>query len=472
LTVRFVGSVLCCFCAAICLSVCSGCVNAPAVSDGRKAEKEGAAPAAYEDYCKAARKSPGDASAVAGIKRTGPSAAAHWQAQAWQAMEQRLYGEAWRMLMRALEIRPDDPTVVKLLRQLQDQHPAEVAEARADWLRRGSGALAMANLDEGTPKAESAQAAGKPVAVAKAEPRQTAPDRASEPGTNPPPAGAGGGDSGPPQGDGNDAGLAQPGLIGDAARDPQAKPADKEPPPAAGEGDLSESQKRHREWADAFARVDAGRSKEAQKGSEEKAKPAETKRPADPPPPKPVEAKRPAEPPPPKPVEAKRPADPPPPKPVEAKRSTDPPPAKPVETRRSVPPPPMPKPPPARESKGDPGAEQLRPRAAEAPEGFLVLRTLSKKDKVFPKEVMLVDGILIKLKGTGDEPKTDIELYNGKKRIKKFKGMRLGSSETFPGASGIEYRLIVLSIQHKTDTVRVGVQALPRVMAPAPAPKG
>ncbi|HVP11947.1 MAG TPA: hypothetical protein VMV94_12270 [Phycisphaerae bacterium] len=478
---RLVGGVVLWFVAAIALLVCAGCTSSPAMSDARKAEKEGSAPVAYEDYCKAARKNPGDAGAVAGLKRTGPPAAAQWQAQAWQAMEQRRYGEAWRMLMRALEIRPDDPTVVKLIRQLEQQHPTEVAEARGDWLRRGSGALAMAGLEEGMAKEEHAPASSQPIAVAKTEPKKMELDQApAQASPSPAPASAAPAPANPNQpnqspSEAKKEGPAPSDSLSGSGPGVRPKPADREIPRGAGDTGMSESQKRHREWAEAFAKADGEQQKETPKRSEEKTKPVEAKQQPEPPPPKPIEIKRPAEPPPPKPIETRRSTEPPP-KPAETKRPPEPPPGKPVERKRSIDQPPLwpptaqKEPPAPREQKGDPSSGQIQPRAAEVPQGFLLLRTLSKKDKGFPKEAMLVDGILIKLKGTGDEPKTDIELYDGKKRIKKIKGLRIGSSETFPGHSGVEYRLVVLSIHHKTDTIRVGVQELPRIVTPVPAP--
>jgi tetratricopeptide (TPR) repeat protein len=444
------------------------------MGDARKAEKDGSATQAYDDYCKAARKNPGDGGAVAGLKRTGPAAAAHWQAQAWQAMEQQRYGEAWRMLMRALEIQPDDPTIVKLLLQVQQQHPTEIAEARADWLRHGSGALAMAGLEEGKSTTEPAETTGKPTVVAKAKPAKaigkskaaakadtarSMPDQDSKIDQTPAPSASVDGPSSNPPEALREISPPSPQGTSDIGPLAQAKPAGPdEAPPPTGEASLGDAQKRHREWADAFAKADADPNKQAPPRSEDKPGPAaETKRPADPPPSKPPETRR--------------SVAPLPPKPAGTKRPTEPPPLKPIEVRRSVEPlPPAPKPGSSRQANRDPGAGQLQPRPAEAPPGFIVLSTLSKKDKAFPKEAMLIDGIVIKLKGTGDDPKTDLDLCDGKKRVKKIRGLKIGASETFAGHSGVEFRLVILSIQHKTDTVRVGVQELPRVLAPAPVP--
>src|SRR5205814_1881389 len=57
-------------------------------------------------------------------------------------MDEGQYDDAWRMLMKALEIEPDSAPTAKMIRQLETQQAPQVAAARADWLSRGNVALA------------------------------------------------------------------------------------------------------------------------------------------------------------------------------------------------------------------------------------------------------------------------------------------------------------------------------------------
>lgn len=89
---------------------------------------------------------------------------------------------------------------------------------------------------------------------------------------------------------------------------------------------------------------------------------------------------------------------------------------------------------------------------------FLVIHTLSRRDRRFVKTVESVDGIAIKLKDTDHERDADLSLYSGKKRIRKIKDIRVGETATFRGRSGRYFRLTVLFIHHKSRTVRVGIR--------------
>lgn len=89
---------------------------------------------------------------------------------------------------------------------------------------------------------------------------------------------------------------------------------------------------------------------------------------------------------------------------------------------------------------------------------FLVVLTLSRKDHRYPKQARLIDGITVKLKDTDDDLDADLNLYDGKKRIKKIRELPIGRSKTFRIRSGRRYRLTILSIHHKTHTVRIGIK--------------
>lgn len=335
-----------------------GCGPDPAYGEGRKAEKLGEPHVAYGDYLQAARKSPGDGGVAAGIKRTAPAAAAHWQAEAWKAMSEKRYGDTWRNLMRILEIRPNDTTTANLILQLQKLHPTEIAEARADWLRRGSASLALGTPKPAPEKPVATQPAHQAEAVVLAEPAAMNP--------HPLPMALDTESLRPPDPDNPTMG----GLLQITPRTPPSNPGRK--------GTSKHPQPPARQAAKNMSELDPRSSEEGtsliQSASAEAA---------------------------------------------------------------------------------------LKPEPPQISQDFLVLRTLSKKDHRFSPQALLIDGIAVKLKGTDDEPEADLDLFDGKKRVKKIRGMRIGASQTFPGHSGINYRLVVLAIHDKTQTVRIGVQERP-----------
>jgi len=91
---------------------------------------------------------------------------------------------------------------------------------------------------------------------------------------------------------------------------------------------------------------------------------------------------------------------------------------------------------------------------------FLAVHTLSKKNHLYPQRLRTVEGVIATLKGTDDDLDCDIDLHEGKKRIKKIRGLEIGQSEVFRTRSGKLYRLTILSIHHKSHTVRLGIKLL------------
>jgi hypothetical protein len=69
-----------------------------------------------------------------------------------------------------------------------------------------------------------------------------------------------------------------------------------------------------------------------------------------------------------------------------------------------------------------------------------------------------VDGIRIVLEDTDSDDQVDLDLFNGKKRIQKVRGLKQGRSQSFQGKSGDLYRLTLLSVQHKKRTVKFAVK--------------
>ncbi|HWL92946.1 MAG TPA: hypothetical protein VNT79_05385, partial [Phycisphaerae bacterium] len=94
------------------MAAASGCASdsAQPVPQANSAEVRenagGDAHLAYDRACHASRRNPGDSKAARAIKRHAPAAAAHWAAQARLAATDGRPGDAWKMAMRAMEIRP------------------------------------------------------------------------------------------------------------------------------------------------------------------------------------------------------------------------------------------------------------------------------------------------------------------------------------------------------------------------------
>ena len=143
------------------VSLAGGCAGGKAYRQGRAAEKRGDAHLAYEYYYSAAERNPDNSTVAAAIKRVAPTAATYWHSQARIAWTEGRYPDAWRMAMRGLEIRPDHPGALELIRQLETQHPTTVASAKQAWSRRGSKALVSADQARSVPGEGSKGADGR-----------------------------------------------------------------------------------------------------------------------------------------------------------------------------------------------------------------------------------------------------------------------------------------------------------------------
>jgi tetratricopeptide (TPR) repeat protein len=395
----------------------AGCGPGKAYRTGRRAEKHGAAHKAYDAYCRAAREHPGNGTVAAGIKRAVPAAAAFWEAQAKAAANEGHYADAWRMWMRTLDIRPDHPTAPAVIRQLQEQYPSAVADARADWLRRGSASLALAEPRDLLARANAAEQG----------PRGRTPDQPDSPPAKRAEALAMA--ANPPDVEADlagRAGLADPDPPEDEDEsDPasQSKPADaRRPPEEATQPPQAPS------WE-----IDPQRVAAVEPGQAAEPEPQpETDKPP------PTEGAR-------------------------ARQGLSAAIARAVSNADALRKP---------SQQGDgasarrgPRHEDAQPDAAPAGEKrsrpvgeFLVVRTLSKKDRRYPKQAKIIDGITVRLRDTDGDLDADLNLYDGDRRIKKIRELPIGRSQTFRGHSGKRYRLTILSIHHKSHTVRIGIK--------------
>lgn len=154
-------------------SLFSGCATGRDYEMGQKAERSGDAHLAYDAYCRAASQNPDNTVIKSAIKRVTPKAADYWEKQGHLAVSQKRYPDAWRSFMRVLEIRPDHPSAAMVVRQLEQEHPTEVAFARQDYEQRGARSLVMSS--------DGGKATGAPVGgTMQAAQRGSSPDLGME----------------------------------------------------------------------------------------------------------------------------------------------------------------------------------------------------------------------------------------------------------------------------------------------------
>jgi hypothetical protein len=416
-----------------------GCLPVTEFSEARKAEQSGDYHRAYDIYCQAAADSPDNRLLTLAIERIAPRAASYWEDRAHQAVDRGDYAEAWRLFMRVLEIRPDHPSAPHLIRRLERDHPETVGPLRQAWLKRGSTVLLASGA------------------------KQAMPPRIQS--THPPA-------EGPVEGPSVDSDL-PPRNHQVIAAIPAA------PPPAAEPVNVGAAQKPSKDdmvpRTASAARSAAPKSQEQPSGM---ASPAIRSEGTD-------EDKTP------KPATAtqttgreiaERPSVPGPPG-TDTTQSTNatirnpaPPIFGPSEDRhpfRTVMPPAprtfTPTRSPQRSSEYDGGSgtrkapdeEARQPRpvdGAGTPFQFLVVRTLSKKERYFPKTVEVLDGLIIELRGTDDDPKCSLKVYLGNKEVAKLKGVRIGQAYPVVGRSGRVYEIVVLEIIDKRETIRLGIR--------------
>ena len=311
---------------------------------GRQAEERGDSSRAYDEYCRAGTRSR-SGSVSAALERVAPGAADEAESAALAAMDEGRYDDAWRLLMRTLDIMPNHPNVPELIRRIEAEHPAEITAVKTDYLRRGSTALVKGMPD-------------RPILAAAAPTRRKLPPKPD---------------------------VASP--------QPEIKAA------------TSESSRNFK----------PGVVKQAEVGSEKMTREM-------------------------RPAPALKPETPKPQK------------MKPVPPKQS---------PPVREL---PRGVMTAPRTTRSSSstndegGFLIVHTLSKRDRRYPRITKTMEGITLKLRDTDDDGEVDMDIFDGKRRIKKVRDLEPGDSQTFRGKSGEVYRMTLLGVHHKSHTVRVGIK--------------
>ncbi len=399
-------------CLAPCLLV--GCMQGPEIEQARQAELAGAPHTAYDLYCRAAEFDRHDRWLAHAIGRVAPEAAKHWERLAHQAMDRGDYAEAWRLFVRVLEIQPSHPSAPHLIRRLERDHAEAIRVVKADW--ESSGAQRLGTIRTGSLRAQpetskpsspvgTSAGGARPAPVAPSVPKPTRADRSPAP--VPPPS-------------------ASTGL---------PSPAQTEPPV----GPIQPSTRPHQP-VPPFKRVvtaretvgpQAGPGVGPAKLGPSKATVVTTR----------ATASRPS-------GATSRPA------PRGARQ------ARAITTRPTA------RAPVRSPGTGHPGRAAYPGVSRRSPFQFVAIRTLSKKDRRFPKKVRTVDGLTVELRDTDDDPDADFYVYLGDRRVAKYKGVSIGRPCPVVGQSGKIYEVVVLSIVDSRRTIRFGIRPAARSSRP------
>lgn len=309
------------------LAICTaaGCGPSRTAHRAQRHERAGRYHLAYDLYCQAAGRRPSSRSFAAGIARVAPGASRYWENRAHQALQAGDYETAWKHLMHVLTIRPDHPSAAELIRKLERDHPAQIADARRAYLLGGQTALVVKGPPPPAPGRRQ-RPPGDRVALGDDGAAQPRPEPDEPPESSP---------------------AAQTPAVFEQPLQPKAGSQQTPEPSAAG---------RHRA------------------SSEHRPAPR-------------------------------------------------------------------------------PGGPHDRDG------GYLVIATVSRKDRRFRKMVETIDGIFVKVKDTDPGPDADMHVYLGRKRIKKVQDWRPQHRVRVEGRSGRAYEIVILRIDDATETVRFGVRA-------------
>ena len=125
----------------------AGCATTTNMRLRERAERQGRYHLAYEYYCDEAKQSPSRGVVQAAIGRVAPRASEYYQRQGDRAAVAEQYADAWKLYMRALAVTPNSTGLVRMIRILEQDHPDEIAPAKADWTEYGEKALTVASYD-------------------------------------------------------------------------------------------------------------------------------------------------------------------------------------------------------------------------------------------------------------------------------------------------------------------------------------
>ncbi len=78
---------------------------------------------------------------------------------------------------------------------------------------------------------------------------------------------------------------------------------------------------------------------------------------------------------------------------------------------------------------------------------------LSRDNDRYRDRVKAIDDLIIELQDTSDELEADIDLYDGKRRIQKIRGLKVGRSKLLLTPQNRWFRLSIERVDHESETV-------------------
>jgi len=103
----------------------------------------------------------------------------------------------------------------------------------------------------------------------------------------------------------------------------------------------------------------------------------------------------------------------------------------------------------------------VHPRSNAFGEEFILVDQASKKDKRYPRHIILRDGLSVKVKGTDRKPlEAELEIYLGTKSFARMKHLAENNAIGVFGYSRQYYEIVIMEIDERTETVTVGVRRL------------
>jgi|GEM_PF-1734153 len=92
---------------------------------------------------------------------------------------------------------------------------------------------------------------------------------------------------------------------------------------------------------------------------------------------------------------------------------------------------------------------QSKNQDATPPDSYV----LSRDNDRYGERVKAVDDLIVELQDTSDELEADIDLYDGKRRIQKIRGLKAGRSKLLLTPQNRWFRLSLERVDHETETI-------------------
>lgn len=111
-------------------------------------------------------------------------------------------------------------------------------------------------------------------------------------------------------------------------------------------------------------------------------------------------------------------------------------------------------------SDGRPAQPTDRQAAAQQGDQDKVLATVtvSVEDRRYPRKAEAFDDVFIKVVDTDNDPDADVDIYLGRRRVRRINNWTVGQYITVTGLTGRRYRLVLDQITDRTETISLSVR--------------